>query len=181
MRQRGATGAVMRRYSDPDTIAVEEEGMAIKDVAGKRTTLEVNDEVFRQVYESPASLPGKEKWVTADEDVRAIEKLLGMKPRTIGAPLWLSGDSKQCGNCRRETSWLDIVSSALKKVHGKEMIAQVILGDRKFVNVEVPHAIQDLFCHQCGVAIPDLRSFKCHNWAYAQPALLEVIEQMRRQ
>ncbi len=154
--------------------------MAGADAAGKRTTVEVTSEVFRQVYESPASLPGKEKWVTADEDVRAIEKLLGMKPRTIGAPLWLSGDSKHCRSCGRETSWLDIVSSALKKVHGRELIAEVILGDRKFVNVETPHAIQDLFCHQCGEAIPDLRSFKCHNWAYAAPALLEVIEHIRR-
>jgi hypothetical protein len=145
----------------------------------KRQTIQVSDEVFRQVYDSPASLPGKEKWVTIDGDVRAIEKLLGMKPNTIGAPLWLSGDSRRCRKCERETSWLDIVSSALKKAHGKEMIAEVILGERKFVNIEVPHAIADLFCHGCGAAIPDLRSFKCHNWAYAKPALLEVIEQMR--
>lgn len=136
--------------------------------------------MFRQIYDSPASLPGKKKWITADEDVRAIEKLLGMKPRTIGAPLWLSGDSQRCRKCKRETSWLDIVSSALKKVHGKEMIAEVILGDRKFVNVEVPHAIEDLFCHQCGASIPDLRSFKCHNWAYAREALVKVIQEMRR-
>jgi hypothetical protein len=148
--------------------------------AGERQTIQVSDEVFRQVYDSPASLPGKEKWVTVNEDVRVIEDLLGMKPNTIGAPLWLSGDSKRCQKCERETSWLDIVSSALKKAHGKEMIAEVILGDRKFVNVEVPHAIADLFCHRCGAVIPDLRSFKCHNWAYARPALLEVIEQMRR-
>jgi hypothetical protein len=118
--------------------------------------------------------------VTVDADVRVIEELLGMKPNTIGAPLWLSGDSKRCHKCQRETSWLDIVSSALKKVHGKERIAQVMLGERKFVNIEVPHAIADLFCHGCGAVIPDLRSFKCHNWAYAKPALLEVIEHMRR-
>ena len=145
-----------------------------------RQTIQVSDEVFRQVYDSPASLPGREKWVTRDEDVRAIEEILGMKPHTIGAPLWLSGDSRRCAGCQRETSWLDIVSSALKKVHGKEMIAEVILGDRKFVNVEVPHAIADLYCHQCGEAIRDLRSFKCHNWAYARPALLEVIQAISR-
>lgn len=147
--------------------------------ASERQTIQVSDEVFKQVYDSPASLPGKDKWVTVDKDVRAIEELLGMRPNTIGAPLWLSGDSKRCDKCDRETSWLDIVSSALKKVHGKEMIAEVILGERKFVNIEVPHAIADLFCHGCGAAIVDLRSFKCHNWAYAKPALLEVIEQMR--
>jgi hypothetical protein len=145
-----------------------------------RQTIQVSDEVFRQVYDSPASLPGKEKWVTTDEDVRAIEKMLGMKANTIGAPLWVSGDSRCCRKCDRETNWLDIVSSALKKVHGKEMIAEVILGERKFVNIETPHAIADLFCHGCGTAILDLRSFKCHNWAYAKPALLEVIEHMRR-
>lgn len=145
----------------------------------KRNTLEVSDEVFRQVYESPASLPGKNKWVTCDEDVRGIEKLLGMKSGTIGAPLWLSGDRKRCRNCKRETSWLDIVSSSLKKVHGKEMIAEVILGDKKFVNIEVPHAIEDLFCYGCGQLIPDIRSFKCHNWAYAKGALLKIIKNIQ--
>jgi hypothetical protein len=53
----------------------------------------VSDEIFKQVCDSPPSLPGKEKWLTTDED---------------------------------------------------------------------------------------LRSFKCHNWAYAKPALLEVLERMKR-
>jgi len=30
---------------------------------------------------------------------RIIEELLGMSPKTIGAPLWVSGDSKNCPNC----------------------------------------------------------------------------------
>ena len=55
--------------------------------AGRAATRVVSQEVFRQVYDSPHSLPGKEKWVTTDEDVRRIEGLLGMKPKTIGAPL----------------------------------------------------------------------------------------------
>ena len=38
----------------------------------------VSAEVFKQVYDSPQSLPGKEKWVTTDADVRAIERLLGI-------------------------------------------------------------------------------------------------------
>jgi hypothetical protein len=141
--------------------------------------VEVDASVFREVYDSPASLPGKERWVTPDEDVRAIEKLLGMTPNTIGAPLWVSGDSRNCRQCGRQTSWLDIVSSALRQVHAKELVAEVILGDRKFVNVEAPHAIADLHCHQCGKAIPDLRSFKCHGWAYARGDLLKVIQQVR--
>lgn len=145
----------------------------------RRNTLQVSKEVFQQVYDSPASLPGRRKWVTRDEDVREIEKLLGMRPGTIGAPLWLSGDRKTCRKCRRETSWLDIVHSSLKKVHNKEMVAEVILGDRRFVNVEVPHAIQDLFCYRCGNEIPDIRSFKCHNWAYAHGSLLRVIKELR--
>ena|SRR5215203_2883410 len=63
-------------------------------MAGKRkssqesrsSTRVVSDDVFRQVYDSPHYLPGKERWVTSDEDVRTIEGLLGMKPKTIGAP-----------------------------------------------------------------------------------------------
>ena len=141
-----------------------------------KNTHPVSDEVFRQVYDSPASLPGEYKWLTSDEDVRTIEQLLGMPPKTIGAPLWVSGDRKCCPNCDRKTNWLDIVSSALDKVHSREMIARVILGEQKFVNTEAPRAIADLKCFKCGIAIDNLRSFKCHNWAYARPELLEVLK-----
>jgi len=139
----------------------------------------VSDEIFRQVYDSPQSLPGKYRWLTTDDDVRKIEHLLGMDPKTIGAPLWVSGDTRNCPGCSRETNWLDIISSGLAGVHDRTMIAKVILGDRKFVNIEAPKAIADLSCFQCGRAITDLRSFKCHNWAYARPALLEVLERMQ--
>lgn len=140
------------------------------------TTRVVSEEVFKQVYDSPHSLPGKEKWVTSHEDVRTIESLLGMKAKTIGAPLWVSGDTRNCPNCGRETNWLDIVSSALTQVHRKELLVKVILGERKYVNVESPRAIADLICYQCQQAVKDLRSFKCHNWAYADEALLDVLE-----
>jgi hypothetical protein len=94
----------------------------------RRHTLPVDDDVFRTVYDSPASLPGCYKWLTSDEDVRRIESLLGMSPGTIGAPLWLSGDEKSCSSCGRLISWLDIVSSGVAGVHSPEMIANVILG-----------------------------------------------------
>ncbi|MDB5200366.1 MAG: hypothetical protein JWO92_2329 [Chitinophagaceae bacterium] len=141
----------------------------------KRFTFPVSDEVFKKVYDSPASLPGKYKWLTPDEDVRAIEKLLGLPAKTIGAPLWLSGDHKNCGKCRREINWLDIVSSAAGSVHSSKMIAEIILGEQKFVNTEVPHAIEGLKCSNCGKDFPDLRSFKCHNWAYAKEAMVKAI------
>ena len=144
-----------------------------------KATLTVSAEVFRQVYESPRSLPGKHHWVTAEADVRRIEELLGMKPNTIGAPLWVSGDNRTCQKCGRETNWLDIVSSALSGVHSRQMIAKVILGDAKFVNVEAPRAIANLQCYKCKSPITDLRSFKCHNWAYAVGALKEVVENLR--
>lgn len=140
----------------------------------------VSDEVFRQVYDSPASLPGLHRWVTSDEDVRRIEEILNIHPHTIGAPLWVSGDRKRCPSCDRETNWLDIVSSALKQVHPSTMIARVILGNQKFVNTEAPRAIANLQCFACGSAIEGIRSFKCHNWAYADRALLEVLEEMER-
>jgi hypothetical protein len=131
------------------------------------------------VYDSPHSLPGKEKWVTSEADVRAIEKLLGMEARTIGAPLWVSGDTRHCRKCKRETNWLDIVASGVAKQHNKELLVKVILGDKKYVNVETPRAIADLVCFNCKTPITDLRSFKCHNWAYARGALLKVIEGLR--
>jgi hypothetical protein len=143
-----------------------------------RTTRVVSPEVFKQVYDSPLSLPGSHRWVTKDEDVRTIEKLLAIPEKSIGAPLWVSGDTRHCPKCGRETSWLDIVSSALTKTHQKALLVEVILGERKYVNVEVPRAIADLSCYNCKAPIVDLRSFKCHNWAYAREALLQVIKEM---
>lgn len=58
------------------------------------------------------------------------------------------------------------------------MIARVILGEQKFVNTEAPRAIAGLKCSRCGTAFKELRSFKCHNWAYAMPALLKVLQAM---
>jgi len=107
---------------------------------------------------------------------RTIEELLGMSFKTIGVPLWVSGDRKHCTNCARETNWLDIVSSPLDKIHSQQMIARIILGEQKFVNTEAPRAIADLKSFKCKTVIDNLRTFKCHNWAYAKPALLEVLE-----
>lgn len=146
----------------------------------KKNTEAVSDSVFKAVYDSPASLPGRYKWLTKDEDVLALEKILGMPPQTIGAPLWVSGDRKSCRKCRREINWLDIVASSLDGVHAKAMVAQVILGEQKYVNTEAPRAIEGLKCFQCKTAFENLRSFKCHNWAYAKPAILRVIRTMDR-
>ncbi|MFE9017909.1 hypothetical protein ACFYNL_04900 [Streptomyces sp. NPDC007808] len=139
----------------------------------------MSDAVFQAVYDSPAALPGRHRWTTRTEDVRKVEELLGMESGTIGAPLWVSGDSRACGSCGREPSWLDIVSSALTRTHDPAMIAEVILGDQKYVNTEAPEAIAGLTCHGCGSAITDLRSFKCHNWAYAFEDLQVVLERIR--
>jgi hypothetical protein len=143
-------------------------------------THSVSAEVFRQVYDSPVSLPGRHRWLTSDEDVRKVEEILGMPQRTIGAPLWVSGDRKECPDCGRETNWLDIVSSALERIHSRAMIARVILGSQKFVNMEAPRAIAELRCFECGASIDNIRSFKCHNWAYADRELLEVLQEIAR-
>jgi hypothetical protein len=143
-----------------------------------RSTRVVGAEVFREVYDSPHSLPGKHRWVTIDEDVREIERLLGMDAKTIGAPLWVSGDTRNCPQCGRETNWLDIIASAVAKAHNRELLVRVILGEKKYVNVEVPRAIPDLLCFNCKAPILDLRSFKCHNWAYARGELLKVLDKV---
>ena len=153
--------------------------MSKQEHSASRATRLVSKELFQQVYDSPHSLPGKDRWVTRDDDVREIERLLGMEPRSIGAPLWVSGDTRHCPECDRETNWLDIVSSALSDVHSQRMLAQVILGDRKFVNIEAPRAIADLACYGCKRPVTDRRSFKCHNWAYAVSRLREVIDRLQ--
>ena len=58
----------------------------------------VSAEVFRQVYDSPVSLPGRDRWLTSDEDVRKVEEILGMPQRTIGAPLWVRAMLETCGS-----------------------------------------------------------------------------------
>lgn len=149
--------------------------MTVKPDHGPRRTFEVSPELFRQVYDSPQSLPGAERWVTPDEDVRKLEQLLGMREGTIGAPLWISADKRGCEQCGRTVSWLDIVGSALADQHSAAMIAKVILGDRKWVNVEAPEAIAGVRCFGCGQPKFDVRSFKCHNWAYAIGKLEEIV------
>ena len=145
-----------------------------------RQTIPVGEEVFREVYDSPASLPGKHRWVTPDVDVRAPEKRLGMPAGTIGAPLWVSGDRRRCASCGREVNWLDIVTSALEGVHDPATIAQVILGERRFVNTEAPEAIRGVRCANCGAPFGGLRSFKCHNWAYAKGTMQRIVEKIQR-
>lgn len=145
-----------------------------------RATRAVDDEVFRQVYDSPASLPGHHRWVTPDQDVRRLEELLHIPGGAIGAPLWVSGDERDCPSCGRRMSWLDIVASAVDGVHGRTMIAKVILGSQKFVNTEAPRAIAGVRCFDCKAEIVGLRSFKCHNWAYALPALRQVLAESRK-
>jgi hypothetical protein len=66
---------------------------------GPRKTVEVPSEVFQRVSDSPAALPGAQRWVTPDGDGRQLEALLGMDDGVIGAPLWLSADSRQCAKC----------------------------------------------------------------------------------
>lgn len=144
----------------------------------ENTTIEVPEDVFRQVYESPASLPGAECWTTPEADVRRLEELIGLDKGAIGAPLWVSGDERHCPKCRREVNWLDIVSSSAGAIHSPRMIAAVILGKRKYVNAEAPRAIGRVACYECGAAIEGLRSFKCHNWAYAIGDLREVLARL---
>lgn len=144
-------------------------------------TVEVSDSVFREVYDSPASLPGALRWTTPDEDVRAIEELLGLEYGAIGAPLWVSGDQRTCPSCHRQVSWLDIVSSALREVHPPHLVAAVILGERRYVNVEAPRAISRVSCFRCGTGIEGIRSFKCHNWAYAHGLLQQVLSTLPEQ
>jgi hypothetical protein len=130
-----------------------------------KATRAVDEELFRMVYDSPASLPGRHRWVTPETDVRQLEAVLGIPDGAIGAPLWVSGDQRDCLACGRLMSWLDIVSSALEGVHGQAMIAKVILGSQRFVNTEAPRAIAGVRCFDCKAEVRGLRSFKCHNWA----------------
>ncbi|MEV6691085.1 hypothetical protein AB0M35_06390 [Micromonospora sp. NPDC051196] len=147
-------------------------------MTSERETVEVDTAMFQAVYDSPASLPGRHRWTTPEADVRRIEKLLGMPPRTIGAPLWVSGDQPDCPTCARRITWYDIVSSALKGVHDPTMIATVILGERRYVNTGLPAAIAGVRCADCRTPIEGLRSFKCHNWAYAFEELTAVRQRM---
>ncbi len=148
---------------------------------GQRSTHAVPEDLFRAVYDSPSSLPGRYSWVTPDQDVREIERLLGIPYQSIGAPLWLSGDQQARPGCERTTSWLDIVSSAHGEVHRKELLVRVILGAPSYVNLEAPDAVPGVRCYQCGAPIETLRSFKCHDWGYAFDEIDEVVRNAVRE
>jgi len=53
-------------------------------------------------------------------------------------------------------------------------------GDRKYINIEAPRAISGVRCTDCNTAFEGLRSFKCHNWAYAVGDLLDVAASMKQ-
>jgi hypothetical protein len=96
-----------------------------------RSTCVVSHEIFKQVRDSPLSLPGKRRWVTKEEeDLRTIEKLLGISEKSIGAPLAVRGDTRNCPRCGQEANWLGIVSSAVTKTHQKALLVEVLLGER---------------------------------------------------
>lgn len=59
-----------------------------------------SDTLFRAVYDSLASLPDRRR-ITSDDGIKQIEKLLGMPPKIIGAPLWVSGDRSGGDGCFR--------------------------------------------------------------------------------
>jgi hypothetical protein len=59
-----------------------------------KSTHPVSKEVFRAVYDSPTSLPGRYKWVMPEGDVRWIAKPLGMEPNTTAAALWVRSNKK---------------------------------------------------------------------------------------
>ncbi len=135
---------------------------------------------FVKCTTSPASLPGKFRWVTSDIDVRTLEAELGIDKGTIGAPLWVSGNERNCQHCGREVNWLDIIKSAAGGVHARILLVKVILGDKKFVNTEVPESIQGVRCFQCDKPFTGLTSFKCHNWAYAFGDLAKVVDALQK-
>jgi hypothetical protein len=98
----------------------------------------VSPEIFKQVYDSPHSLPGNHRWTTKEEDVRAIEKLLEIPETSIGAPLWVSGDTRHCPKSGRETNWLDIVSSALTKTTSGRRSAQLQTSQLGLPRKQIP-------------------------------------------
>jgi hypothetical protein len=79
-----------------------------------KITEPVSDSVFKAIYDSPASVPGRHKWLTRDQDVRQIEKLLGMPQNTIGAPLWASGVSSSRWRNANNQSWQIRISSNVR-------------------------------------------------------------------
>jgi hypothetical protein len=95
-----------------------------------RTTRVVSPEIFKHVYDSPLSLPGKHRWVTKDEDVRTIEKVARnsrekYRRATLGKRL-----HAQLSEVRPGTNPVAIVSSAVTKISQKALLVEVILGER---------------------------------------------------
>lgn len=142
----------------------------------RRRTIEVDDAVFREVYESPASLPGRHRWTTPEADVRRIDPVPQHRRAAVA-----QRRHPRLPELRPADQLARHRDVRPRRIQGPKRIAEVILGDRKFVNTEAPHAIEGLRCSNCGTAIADLRSFKCHNWAYAIGDLQAVVADLAEQ
>src|SRR5436190_17171717 len=119
--------------------------------------------------------PGKQThaWLTRDADL---------------------GNSKNSRVCRRtqlvrrsgSAATESVIQNVRKKLAGStsspprsvRSILGVILDTQKHVNTENPRDIAGLKCFQCKAVIDNLRSLKRHDWAYAKPALLKILQQM---
>jgi hypothetical protein len=71
----------------------------------------------------------------------------------------------------RKTDSLEMVSSALTRTHQKPLLMEIVPGDRKHVNHEVPQATAGLSGFNFKHVIRNSRSF------YARESILEIIRE----
>jgi hypothetical protein len=87
----------------------------------------VSSEILKQVCDSPISVPDKYRWATKDEDVRTIEKALGLPERCIGA-LSASHHARSCGAAGTRIG-LALFSPPLTKRPQRTLSIELILGE----------------------------------------------------
>jgi hypothetical protein len=91
---------------------------------------------------------------TPEADLRAVEKLLGMKENTMTGKHTMfhhideNGEDNSACACGRVTSFLDITTTALK-VHSKDFIKRAFDGQMGFIVTSIE---PNITCFGCGTA-----------------------------
>lgn len=89
-----------------------------------------------------------------DEDVREMEKLLGIAPGTLGSGHFMKIPQglEHCANCGRHYSFLDMASTGVA-VHKGTFMKDVLTG--KYGHIyNVPRSSRTFNCYKCGKTAP---------------------------
>jgi hypothetical protein len=151
-----------RTHLPPMAASTDDEAM-LRAATGKATATrsefphaprKVDDELYLKNVEdfaSAAKEAGLTVVETSPEDMRTIEKLLGLEANSFAVSQIVATKSPVCKCCGRHVSFLDVVHTGTK-LHGAEFLRSVFLGDYGKVLNSADH--QRVCCYKCNAELP---------------------------